>query len=272
MWSLVVFAALATAINPVRLGVILLMISRPRPVQNLVVYWAGCLVIGIPALVVPLLVINFTPAFKSQVDSLAAPGPNNTVRFIQLGVGALALAVALVIALRPLMRKRARPARARHRADGAAAGFSTGPMAVDSDSAISTLPPSTRVAAVEKDSWWRRMVARGRRLWEGDSLWVALVMGLGTGPPADGMLIVLTAILSAGVALSTQLIAGTVYVLGTLAIAEIMLVSYLVTPAKTEVVIRWLHDWTRAHWRPLLVTIFGIVGILMLATGAQILG
>lgn len=271
MWSLVLFAALVTAINPVRLGVVLLMISRPRPLQNLIVFWVGCLIIGLPALLIPLLVVNLTPALKAEVDVLAAPGPNSTVRYIQLVVGALALTVALFIALRPLMRKRARPPRARHRADGSVQSFSTSPLALESDSSVSTLTRRTRIASAESESWWQRLVARVRRLWEGDSLWVALVMGLGTGPPADGMLIVITAILGAGVALSTQLIAGTAYVIGTLTVIEIMLLSYVITPTKTEVFLRWLHDWTRAHWRPLIVTIFGIIGVLMLATGAQIL-
>ena len=39
--------ALLSGFNPVRLGITLLVISRPRPMQNLFVYWIGCLVASV---------------------------------------------------------------------------------------------------------------------------------------------------------------------------------------------------------------------------------
>jgi hypothetical protein len=41
MWGSVLVLALLAALNPVRLGLALLVISRPRPVQNLLAYWVG---------------------------------------------------------------------------------------------------------------------------------------------------------------------------------------------------------------------------------------
>ncbi|MGA7050361.1 MAG: GAP family protein, partial [Mycobacterium sp.] len=39
MWSPVLVLAFMLAIDPLRLGLILLVISRPRPLQSLLAYW-----------------------------------------------------------------------------------------------------------------------------------------------------------------------------------------------------------------------------------------
>ncbi len=43
----VLVLALAMATDPMRLGVTLLLISRPRPVLNLLVYWLGVMFVGV---------------------------------------------------------------------------------------------------------------------------------------------------------------------------------------------------------------------------------
>jgi Sap, sulfolipid-1-addressing protein len=71
VWSTVLGLALLVTVNPVRLGVILLVISRPRPVQNLFAYWVGSLMVGIPSFLVPLMVLHVTPTFASFTKDLA---------------------------------------------------------------------------------------------------------------------------------------------------------------------------------------------------------
>ncbi|MBL3746502.1 GAP family protein, partial [Mycobacteroides abscessus subsp. massiliense] len=44
MWGSVLALVVLVALNPIRLGITLLVISRPKPVPNLLVYWAGCLI------------------------------------------------------------------------------------------------------------------------------------------------------------------------------------------------------------------------------------
>ena len=46
MWGSVLGLALIAALHPFRLAIILLMVSRPRPVQNLLAYWVGSLAVG----------------------------------------------------------------------------------------------------------------------------------------------------------------------------------------------------------------------------------
>ena len=52
---------LMVALDPVRLGATLLMISRPRPVQNMLVYWIGSMTVGVTYMLGPLAVLHVTP-------------------------------------------------------------------------------------------------------------------------------------------------------------------------------------------------------------------
>ncbi|MBN7551540.1 GAP family protein, partial [Mycobacteroides abscessus subsp. abscessus] len=54
MWGLLLAMAIMFAVNPVLLAVIVLMISRPRPVQNLAAYWLGSMIVSLAGLLVPL--------------------------------------------------------------------------------------------------------------------------------------------------------------------------------------------------------------------------
>ena len=108
MWSAVLALALLSALNPVHLGLILLVISRPRPVQNLLAYWVGGLIASVTTLLVPLMVLHFTPMFRSFAHDLATPasGASSTVRHIQIGMGVLALSIAALVTVRFSARQR----------------------------------------------------------------------------------------------------------------------------------------------------------------------
>src|SRR6202012_4495139 len=103
VWGSLLALAFMTALNPVRLGITLLVISRPRPVPNLLAYWLGCLTGCVPAVVVPLTLLHVTPMFKSWADGLTK---SSAVRHIQLGMGALVLSIAVLITVRSLIRRR----------------------------------------------------------------------------------------------------------------------------------------------------------------------
>ncbi len=109
MWSSLALLALPIALDPVRLGFNVLLISRPRPAQNLLVYWVGCALGGVVLLLVPILALHFTPVFSSFVHDLANPAKpaNSTVRHIEILMGALVLFVAALMAVRFFARQRA---------------------------------------------------------------------------------------------------------------------------------------------------------------------
>ncbi len=108
MWSSVVVLALPIALDPVRLGVNLLLVSRPRPAQNLLVYWVGCVLASVVLLLVPILVLHFTPTFSSFVHDLANPATtaSSTVRHAEIVMGVFVLAVAALLAVRVWARRR----------------------------------------------------------------------------------------------------------------------------------------------------------------------
>src|SRR5260370_19975860 len=103
MWSSVAVLALPIALDPVRLGVNLLLISRPRPAQNLLVYWVGCVSASFVLLLIPLLVLHFTPMFSSFVHDMANPATtaSSTARHVEIFFGVLVLAGAARVAARP---------------------------------------------------------------------------------------------------------------------------------------------------------------------------
>lgn len=253
---------LLASLDPVRFGIILLIISRPRPVQNLVAYWIGGMIAGVANLVVPLMVLHFTPMLASFEHDLANPATaaNSGVRHFQMGVGLLALLIAALMTVRLL---------ARQRAHVATAGGDTSTLLLDSNTptANSRLEGRAQDAATEGGSAILRLPRRVRDAWENGSLWVAFVIGLLTGQPPSPLLFVLTTIATAGAAIGTQVSAAIASVVMMLAVVEIILVSYLATPAKTQAALRVLHDWVQPYRRQILIALFALVGVALVAKG-----
>jgi len=262
VWSSVLVLALLAALSPLRLGLALLVISRPRPVQNLLAYWVGCLVVSVVYMLVPLMVLHFTPGLRSFAHDVGTPGTvtSSTVRHIQIGMGVLLLSIAALMTVRFA---------ARQRAHLPAPGANTSTLEPDSNTptGISRLLGRAHDAPTEGGSAIRRLLGRAHNSWENGSLWVALVIGLVSGPTLDGVLYVLAIIVPSGAAFGTQVSAAIAFVVGMLAVVEITLVSYLVAPAKTQVVVQLLHDWARAHRRKVLVAVFAVVGVALVAQG-----
>ena len=249
------------AFNPALLGLILLVISRPRPVQNLLACWIGCLITNVPALLIPLMVLHVTPMFRSTAHDLANPTTSPAVRHIQLGVGVLMLSIAALMTVRFW---------ARQRAPLPTPVGNTSTLVLDSNTptAISRPQGHAQDAATEGGSATRRLLGRVNNAWENGSLWVAFVIGALSGPPPSALLFAVTTIATAGVAIGTQVSAVIAFVVVMLAVVEIILVSYLVTPAKTQAVLRALHDRVlQPYRRQILIALFALIGVALVAKG-----
>jgi hypothetical protein len=256
MWSPLLLMALLVSLDPVRFGVILLIICRPRPVQNLLAYWIGCVIASVSTLLAPLMVLDFFPTFTSFLRDLATPGTvaSSTVGYVQIGVGVLALAITAVMTVR---------FSARERAHLPTAGGNTSTLVLDSDT-----PTGRADAATEAGSEILRLRGGLRDAWENGSLWVAFVIGVLSGPPPSALLFAVTTIATAGVAIGTQVSAVIAFVVVMLAVVEIILVSYLVTPAKTQAVLRALHDRVlQPYRRQILIALFALIGVALVAKG-----
>jgi hypothetical protein len=261
MWSALLVLTLMSALNPMRLGITLLVISRPRPVQNLLAYWAGCLILSVPAVMVSLTLLHVRPMFKSFAQNWQGWTTSSIGRQIQLGMGVLALSIAALMTVRSLTRRR-------QRAQLPAPSGTTSTLVLDSNTspAISRLLGRAQDAPTEGGSAIGRLLGRAHKAWESGSLWVALVIGMGFGgPQPDEILFALAIIVASGAAIGTQVSATIAFVVGILAVVEITLVSYLATPAKTQAIVQLLHDWALAHRRQILVAIFAVGGVSLVA-------
>ena len=267
MWGSLLGLALLVAVNPALLGIILLVISRPRPVQNLLAYWVGCLIVNVPCVLVALLVLHLTPTFTSFARDLATPASaaSSTLRHIQLGMGVLSLSIAALMTVRFL-------AHHRQRARLATPDGNTPILVLDSNTptAISWLQSRAQDPATEGGSAIRRLLGRAHNAWENGSLWVALVLGLACTPPPLLVVFVDTTIVASGAAIGTQVTAAIAFVVGMFAVVEITLVSHLAMPAKTQAVLRPLHDWALAHRRKILVAMLIVGGVSLVANGMGI--
>jgi hypothetical protein len=225
--------------------------------QNLLAYWVGGLTVGVTYLLVPLMVLHFTPWFTSFAHDLATPatGVSSTVRHIQIGMGLLGLSIAALMTVR---------FSARQRAHLPTPGANTSTLV---PTAISRLLGRAQDAQAEGGSAIRRLLGRAHNAWENGSLWVAFVIGVVVGPAPEEALLILAIVVASGAAIGTQVSAAIAFVVGMLAVVEIILVSYLATPAKTQAIVQLLHDWARAHRRQLLVAIFAVVGVALVANG-----
>ncbi len=263
MWGSLLGLAFLWALNPALLGLILLVISRPRPVQNLLACWVGCLITNVPALLVPLIVLHVTPMFRFTAHDLASPATSSTVRHIQLGMGVLMLSIAALMTVRFWVRQRAP-------LPTPVANTSTLVLDSNTPTAISRPQGHAQDAATEGGSAIRRLLGRVNNAWENGSLWIALVLGLASTPPPLLVVFVDTTIVASGAAIGTQVSAAIAFVVGMFAIVEITLVSYLATPAKTQAVLRPLHNWALARRRKILLAMLTVGGVSLVANGMGI--
>jgi hypothetical protein len=238
--GMVLVLAICAGIDPVRLGVAALLISRPRPLRNLLAYWLGAMATGTTAVMGLLILLHhFAPTFLQTVSAALA---SSTARYAQIAIGLLALPVAVLIAV----------------------GFTTRraqvPAAVVDPSA--SVPPRRQNALA-------RTFGRVWDLLESGPPWVAFVVGLGHGPPVEAYPLLLAVVAASGEAVSTQVTATIIFMIGLLALVEIPLVSSLAAPARTQVVMLQLHDWMRSRRRGIVATMLGAVGLLLVATGLR---
>ncbi|MCV7318382.1 GAP family protein [Mycolicibacterium confluentis] len=245
-----------TAFQPVRLAIVALVISRPRPLSNLFAYWLGGLALGIPAMLIPLFVLHSTPAIESFTTNMTTSG---SLRHVQVSLGVLALAIAVVLMARASSRRR-EPA-------PAAAGGSSAVLVQDPSP-----PPLAGLtgpaADEERGSRRRGLWARARAAWESGSLWVAAVIGMATGGPSlDGIVLGTALIVTSGASVGTQVLAALAFTFGALMVVEAILLCSVFAPVKTKSVLEIVHDWVQRHRRGIVVVSTLLIGVVLLTQG-----
>ncbi len=237
MCSAVFVLSLLVAMDPVRIGIMALLISRPRPILNLLAFWLGGMAAGIATALVVLLFLRDLTLSVMRVVLSALSSP--TVAYIQVGIGVLAVWIAALIAARFWARRRAVPV--------------TG-----GEPSILVLEPNIPTGS-------SRLSIRGQL--EGGSLVVAFVAGLGLATPPVEYLAAIIAILASGATAAAQVGAALMFTLVAFTVVEVPLVSYLATPAKTLAVVQRLNDWISARRQALSAMVVGAFAVLLVVTG-----
>jgi hypothetical protein len=227
-------------------------------VPNLFAYWVGNLAACIPTVGILLTLLHVTPKFQSWTHGLAT---SSAGRHIQLGIGVLALSIAVLMTVRLLTRPR-------QQANVPTPGDNASTLVLAPPVISRILDRAPDAAPTEGGSAFRRLFGHFHNAWENGSLWVALVIGMVSGGPAiDLTLIVLTVAMASGAAIGTQVIVAIAFIVATLAVVEITLVSHLVAPTKSEAVLQLLHEWAFAQRRKILVAMFAVGGVSLMANG-----
>ncbi|BBY22729.1 GAP family protein [Mycobacterium stomatepiae] len=266
MWGAVLLLTLLAALDPVRLSITLLLISRPRPVQNLLVYGAGGLTACIPTIVIPLTLLQVTHTFSSHAHDWANPTSSSGVHYIQIGIAVLMLSIAALLAVRLRWRTR-------QQAPQPTPGGHMPVLLPDTTTQTAISQPLDRAQgrATEGGSTILRLRGRAHDAWVNGSVWVAYLVGLFTGgPPLDSLPFLLAVVAASGAAIGTVASALVVFVVGMFAVVEIVFISHLAAPAKTQAVLQLLHDWALAHRQHVVVATFTLLGISLAIRGLAI--
>jgi hypothetical protein len=249
----VLVIALAMATDPIRLGVTLLLITRPRPIRNLMLYWLGAMFVGVSSAVVVLtLLSDFAPSLLRNMSSIAA---TPTARHAQIVLGLLALLIAAFIST-------GLPIRQRFGLQVPVPVELPVPVGVGADPTSLLVQPAP-VTGISQ------LFGRARGAMNRESPWVAVAAGLGTGPAPVEYLVALVAILAAGGGIGRQICAAVVFNLIMLTVCEITLLCYLVAPNRTESIIGILNTWVASHRRHIVSVIVGVAGVCLVVTGSK---
>ncbi len=239
MWITVLVMALAVIFEPIRLGLAVLMLNRPRPLLQLLTFLCGGFTMGLGVGLVILFILRATP--------LAG---HFTVAQAQIVAGLLALLVAAALATNTVLRKQIRRAPANAGVGGCQGGIDL----------LEPAPPGSL----------RKLTTRARRFLQGDSLRVAWVSGLAVALPSANYLGAMAAILASGAGPAAQAHALLLFNVVAFTLVELPLVSYLVAPQRTRKFMAGLQEWlrTRSHWEFAILLAAGGCFLVALGVGS----
>lgn len=236
MWGTVLVLALVATADPVRIGVSVLLSSRPRAVGQLVAFWLGGIAMSVCLAAGVLFGLrDFVLGVLHRIELATA---SSTAGHIQIVMGALALLIAgLAVSLST-----------RQRARLGMHSTNTSHLQVRTSTAISRLSTRTQTALQAKP------------------LGVAFILGFGM--LADfRFLAALAAILASGVTVGAQIGAAGAYSLVALAFVELPLISQLAAPARTGHLVAAVSGWMKAHRQQAFAVVIALLGVFLMTSG-----
>jgi len=232
----VILLGLTVSIEPTRLGLIALLLTRPRPIRHLIVFQLTGLTISLTVGFTVLFVFHHSFFGHSNVS----PAP------LQIAFGVVLLLLAAVLASNiPLDRFSRQKVPSSGGADDPAA-----PAA--------TPAPTTRRG---------HLLRRVRRFLKGESSALSASIGAATAMPSIDYFVLLAIIIASKAPALEQALALLTFLLLAGAGASIPLLSFIVAPEKTRVWVQNLSTWIRRRTRKQAGLFVGVVGALLIAIG-----
>lgn len=247
MWTYVFIMGAGMLMDPVRIGIAALLMSRRRAIGTLLAFWFGGIVAGVAVGIAVLILLHDVALGSIEAAVSAINEVRSAVIFLagehlRISLGVLALVGLAVMLARDRARMRM-------------------PVAVGG-SEFSVVSPAPR-----KGRFSSAIADRTHAMLDSGLIWPAFVVGLmSTFPPIEGPM-VLTVIMGSRAAAGAQFSAFIVFTILVLAFIEIPLVSYLAAPEKTEAAMRRMNEWITAHRRRILQTLMAVTGVLLVVQG-----
>lgn len=233
MWTTVLVLALALNLEPNRLGVIGLLLLRPEPIRQLLVFLCSSFLVNSATGLMVLYFVNRGSVLKG--DSSSA--------IMQISVGSLALIVAAVLFAGIRMPGKTRATEA------------------TSPTGKSAVVPSSGLPLV--DNFTKRL----GKLVEGRSLWFAGALGVGIALPSVDFVALLLLIASSGEPFKVQMTALFTFLIVANTILLIPMIGYFAAKEKTIRILENLRSWVLARSRRDYAVLLAIAGALMVTVG-----
>jgi len=229
--------ALAAAVYPQLLAVVVLILTRPKPKRLLWACYLGCLLVSVAGGILIFVI------FRSR-GSIAGTGPRRVGPEVYLVIGGIALVLAIVFATQrgrelmgrdlPVLRRR------KHHA-----------------------PDESRVG---------RMRSRAELALKEGSLVVAGVVGAVLAVPGPFDVIALGHLARGGYPATVAGATIVAFALIKFLLIEIPILGYAIDPDGTAATVSQFSHWMQANKFALIAVIVGVIGIVLIGRGVSALG
>jgi len=234
----VVLLGLAVSIEPARIALIALLLTRPRPTRHLIVFLCTGLAMSFS--------VGFAVLFIFHHSFL---GKNNfNPALIQIGIGVVALLLGALLMSNIPLRQFSRKEMAQVPAGGS----------------------EETVIQVEQElapTRFKRLTTKVRGFLKGDSSWLSGSIGAALAMPSVDYFALLALIIASKTPPLEQAAALTTFLLLASWAGVIPLLSFLVAPAKTRIWVQRFNEWIRTRTRRHAGIFVAVVGAVLIGVG-----
>lgn len=231
MWTTVVLLGLAVSIEPTRIGLIALLLTKQHPMRHLATFVAAGLTISMSVGLAVLFVFHHGFLGEAKLDPA----------WVQIGIGVVALLLAAVLASNiPLGRASSRA-----------------PAGGSEDTAATPAEPTGL----------KKLSARTKTFVKGESRMLSGSIGAALAMPSFDYMALLALIIASGKPPLEQVAALLTFLLLASVAAIVPLFSFLVAPDATRRGVTRFNDWIRSRTRRDAAAFVAILGVVLVAVG-----